>query len=633
MARMTEELLEQIYALFQQGANYRDICKATGCNQTLASSLITCFKNTSKAEVFDVLVHHKYLTNSYTVGQLSDIVEEMCQEDCGLWQGVIRYRIEYSKLYSLLKLRKELKHKLSVDEIKAQCKWAGPLLRTKKSRTTPVQDDAAVTEQPTSGVFQTQHSTVLNSQDLSDEELLALTDKPRIFGRAVAVPRYYRGKKLNRNKATMEANKQQKRIKQRIADASQASLEAADNSTADAATVAASASKTSGETTNKPKQRKRGDGKNTHFFTGHPAADYLDAEGNFTLAGKRCRWPFVDPSSEGFEKLPAELQIASLKRRLEQVSLEAAAWHLVVDRPRESLSTAERYEVYLGLKNQFPDVKDHKLLVASGLDPQRRDSYASMLDRPDPNAVAKKYILEIYEERQGNVGRVSMALELRKFGIYLCDQTVRKLMKELGLKWDPPKSARYNSYQGEHALMPNLLERDFSASRPLEKLVTDVTMIPCKDAKLYVSLVKDLFTKQVWCSMSDSATTEMVLDSVMPVLEQLKPDLPCIIHSDQGIQYQSVNYQQVLADFGVKQSMSRKGNCYDNGACESMFGVMKTHVHFNKTDTLEVNRAKVLEFCDNYNRKRTQAALKGMSPVQFRMLFESKQAEALASHG
>lgn len=630
MSRFTEAMLEQAYDLIQQGCDYKDLSETLGYNRSSASSLITCFDCAAKKDVIDLLAHSQYLTSTYTVEQLSDLVEEMFLQHYGLWQGVMKFKIEYNKLNTLITLRKKEGHKLTIDEIKTHCKWAGKLLRTKQSRSTPVSEQEAsdaATEQPVAGIKQTQHSTVLDSQPLSDEELQALTDKPRIFGKAKVMPRHYRGPKKDRNKSIVEAKKQQDRIKQRIVNASQNAQEADQ-----VATCANVGHKASNATSDKSSQRaKRGEGKATKFFPGHPASKYLDAQGNFKLAGKRCRLPYIDPSSEGFDKLPYKVQVASCLHRIEQLNLELAATQLA-KRPRESLTTAERYKIYLALKGQFTKVKDSNLLIACGLDPSHKKFYAEMTSRPNKYDEIKPHILDIYEASQGKAGRITIAVELRKCGIYVCDQTVRKIMIECGLKADPPTKVRYNSYQGEHSLHPNLLERDFTATRPLEKLVTDVSMIQCKDIPLYVSMTKDLYTKRIWCSVSTSATTEMVLDSIMPALELLQPGQSCIIHSDQGVQYQSDLYQQVLRDFNVTQSMSRKGNCYDNGACESMFGIIKTNVYFDKNDTFEVNCSKLLDFCNYYNRKRTQTALNGMSPMQFSMLYGRQQACELTAH-
>lgn len=232
----------------------------------------------------------------------------------------------------------------------------------------------------------------------------------------------------------------------------------------------------------------------------------------------------------------------------------------------------------------------------------------------------KPVVLQIYKQRNGNVGRIGMAQDLRKHGIYICDQTARKLIAELGLKCRVIKR-HYNSYTGEECLSPELLNRDLSASYPGEKLVTDVTMIKCANKDLYVSPVIDLCTREViGISCSDRPVTEFVWDSVKAAFSVVEPGLPCIIHSDQGCQYQSSLYRNYLAEnTAAVQSMSRKGMCYDNGACESFFGVMKRECYFSSKDPYQVNQAKVFAYVEYFNKFRCKPSLGGMSPTQYRM--------------
>ena len=229
-------------------------------------------------------------------------------------------------------------------------------------------------------------------------------------------------------------------------------------------------------------------------------------------------------------------------------------------------------------------------------------------------------MLEIYKRRNGYAGRITMAQELRKVGVYICDQTARKLMAELGLKCRLVKT-HYNSYGGENNLSPELLHRDFSAKRPGEKLVTDVTMIQCADKPLYLSAVIDLCTREVvGASLTDRPNTEFVIDSVAAALESVDPKLPCIIHSDQGVQYQSAMYRNLLATKpNVIQSMSRKGMCYDNGACESFFGILKRESGIRLSDSFLCNQSKAASFIEYFNKFRCKPSLGGMSPTQYRM--------------
>lgn len=265
------------------------------------------------------------------------------------------------------------------------------------------------------------------------------------------------------------------------------------------------------------------------------------------------------------------------------------------------------------------------MLQACGLSPTRIKELEQLPNRKDKYAEVYPHVVEVYKAHSGNVGRILMAQDLRKHGIYVCDQTARNLMKRLGLQCRPIKGSHYSSFKGEHALAPELLHRDFSATRPLEKLVTDITMIPCCDKNLYGSALIDLFSMEARSvAVSDQPTTEFVLDGVTPVLDMIELGNSCIFHSDQGCQYQSALFRNTLAKYPeVTQSMSRKGNCLDNNACESFFSVAKRECDFKATDTYEVNKAKLLRYVDYYNKFRCKPALKGMSPTQFRMSYEA----------
>ena len=196
-------------------------------------------------------------------------------------------------------------------------------------------------------------------------------------------------------------------------------------------------------------------------------------------------------------------------------------------------------------------------------------------------------------------------------------------MQEQGLKCLIRKK-RYRSYKGTIGkIAPNILNRDFRADRPCQKLVTDVSQISIGDKKSFLSPVLDLFNGEVLgYDISDRADLTQInkmLDKVFAITDKLPEEWDTTLHSDQGWQYQHKTYQEALEKHGIKQSMSRKGNCLDNSVMENFFGLMKSELLYaNDYKSMEHFKKDLKEYIDWYNNKRIKMKLKGMSPVQYR---------------
>jgi transposase InsO family protein len=196
-------------------------------------------------------------------------------------------------------------------------------------------------------------------------------------------------------------------------------------------------------------------------------------------------------------------------------------------------------------------------------------------------------------------------------------------MQEQGLKCLIRKK-RYRSYKGTTGkIAPNILNRDFRVDRPCQKLVTDVSQISIGDKKSFLSPVLDLFNGEVLgYDISDRADLTQInkmLDKVFAITDKLPEEWDTTLHSDQGWQYQHKTYQEALEKHGIKQSMSRKGNCLDNSVMENFFGLMKSELLYaNDYKSMEHFKKDLKEYIDWYNNKRIKMKLKGMSPVQYR---------------
>ena len=210
---------------------------------------------------------------------------------------------------------------------------------------------------------------------------------------------------------------------------------------------------------------------------------------------------------------------------------------------------------------------------------------------------------------------------MRSKGYTLNHKTVLKLMRILDLKGKQRKNEIYHSYKGEVGkIADNILKRDFHASKPFEKLTTDVTQFKVCDEKVYLSPVMDLYNREIVSySISTSPNLWQIRDMLDGLFAKLPDDASPVLHSDQGWQYQHAEYQRLLAEHNITQSMSRKGNCMDNGAMENFFGRLKVEMFYGeKFESVNVFIDELKRYIDYYNYERISMKLKGMSPVQYR---------------
>ena len=241
-------------------------------------------------------------------------------------------------------------------------------------------------------------------------------------------------------------------------------------------------------------------------------------------------------------------------------------------------------------------------------------------DKPDKYEVAKAEIIVIYHENKGRYGYRRITTELNKRNILLNHKTVQKLMKELGLVCRV-RMKKYRSYKGEVGkIAPNLLNRDFIADKPNQKWVTDVTEFNLLGEKLYLSHILDLHSSNlVSYTISDRPVLSMVTTMLDKAFVQIPDGTNLILHSDQGWQYQHKRYQRMLQKKGVRQSMSRKGNCLDNAVMENFFGLLKSELlYLQEFDSMEQFRQELIDYLDYYNNKRIKAKLKGLPPALHR---------------
>lgn len=265
---------------------------------------------------------------------------------------------------------------------------------------------------------------------------------------------------------------------------------------------------------------------------------------------------------------------------------------------------------------------EHKislLIEISGLPRATYYYHARRMGEADKDRKVKEQITNIYHENKGRVGYRRITLELQNGGMIINHKKVQRLMRQLGLICRV-RMKKYRSYKGEvGAIAPNLLERNFEATKPNEKWVTDVTEFSLFGQKRYLSVILDLYSRDL---VSYTIYERPVLRMVTEMLDRALPKLPAscnlILHSDQGWHYQHKAYQRMLPK-GVRQSMSRKGNCLDNAVVENFFGILKSELlYLQNFDSLEHFRAELVEYLDYYNNRRIKVNLKGLTPAQHR---------------
>lgn len=223
-------------------------------------------------------------------------------------------------------------------------------------------------------------------------------------------------------------------------------------------------------------------------------------------------------------------------------------------------------------------------------------------------------------ENTGRYGYRRVAMELHNRGYNTNHKLVMKLMKQEHLT-SLVRMKKYRSYKGELGkIAPNLLKRKFQAKKPNKKWTTDITEFHLFGRKLYLSPILDMYNGEIVSfEISEHPVLEQVTDMLKKAFAKIPDNTKLILHSDQGWQYQHKTYQKMLCDKGIRQSMSRKGNCLDNSIMENFFGLLKSELlYLQDFESLEDFRMQLEEYMDYYNNRRIKGKLKGMSPVAFR---------------
>jgi transposase InsO family protein len=261
-----------------------------------------------------------------------------------------------------------------------------------------------------------------------------------------------------------------------------------------------------------------------------------------------------------------------------------------------------------------------------------RSGYYNWLDRQQHPGVMETRRRELLDQiraeqeaGRGVYGSPRIHAGLVERGVVVCVNTVARLMKQAGIRAATARRFRPMTTDSNHSYSaaPNVLDRQFTASRPDQKWLCDITYVPSDQGTLYLASVLDVCSRRIvgW-SMDTHLRAELCIEALQMALKQRRPAEQLLHHSDRGVQYACDAYQQLLSSQGITCSMSRVGNCYDNAMMESFHGSLKTELVYlqpaGSFASIEQARSMIFEYIEVfYNRQRRHSAIGYKSPEQF----------------
>jgi len=251
-------------------------------------------------------------------------------------------------------------------------------------------------------------------------------------------------------------------------------------------------------------------------------------------------------------------------------------------------------------------------LVCQLMDYPRSSYYAWLHREPriDRELLAQvDLVRRIHQSHRGSCGSRKMARELTNRGLPVGRYRARTLMRRAGVRARQHRRHKYHSLGPQALTAPNVLERQFNPEAPDQVWAGDITYIPTQQGWLYLAIVVDLFARRIvgW-ALSHEGDAWLAVRALRGALKQRRPNGRLLFHSDQGRQYTSHAMAEILRDNGITQSMSRKGNCWDNAVVERVFATLKGEWLYSKYPTRQEAAADIEQFVDWYNHRRPHSA-------------------------
>jgi putative transposase len=278
------------------------------------------------------------------------------------------------------------------------------------------------------------------------------------------------------------------------------------------------------------------------------------------------------------------------------------------------------------MKHQFIDDHRHRYGVrrmCSSLDVSRSGYYAARHRRPSEGFVRRteltSQIRVVHDASRQTYGSPRVHAELHAQGVPCCKNTVAKLMRQAKIAPKAIRRFRVTTDSRNTKASPNLLRRAFNVDRPNHSWVSDITFIPTREGWLYLAAIMDLHSRAIvgW-AMSRTLDGQLASDALVMAISK-RGAAPAILHSDQGSTYATASYRALLQRYSIRQSMSRKGNCWDNAPMESFFHTLKTELVMHcDYHTRTQARSSLFDYMEVfYNRERRHSSINYESPLAF----------------
>ena len=249
--------------------------------------------------------------------------------------------------------------------------------------------------------------------------------------------------------------------------------------------------------------------------------------------------------------------------------------------------------------------------------------YLKRMDKPDRDEALAAEVSCCQEHSRKTYGYRRVQIWLERQGIHLNPKTVLRIMRKYGLLSEVRRRKKYRVMSQQLHRYENLLNRDFTAQRPNQKWVTDISYIHTAQGVLYLSIIRDLFDNSiVTYKTGTDQSVGLVLDTIRDAMRKEKAARELHLHSDQGFQYTSHAYFSLTKEYGIIPSMSRRGNCYDNAMAENFFSILKSEcLNRHKLSSFAQARSLIDDFIWFYNHERFQLKTK-LTPLEKRRQFD-----------